>query len=159
MRIALDSNVLVHAEGVDGERRQTAARATITALRGHDLIIPAQCLGELFRVLTGKAGWSSQQAAGAVFTWRHLARIAPTQEATVAAAIELIGLHPHQIWDAIIIIAAAEAGCEVLLSEDMRDGFVYRGVTVANPFAERLHPLLASMLDPLPQDPPAGAPK
>jgi hypothetical protein len=29
----------------------------------------------------------------------------------------------------------------------MQDGFVYRGVTVANPFAETLHPLLASLLE------------
>ncbi len=35
----------------------------------------------------------------------------------------------------------------MLLSEDMQDGFVYRGVTVANPFAAALHPLLASVLE------------
>jgi hypothetical protein len=38
---------------------------------------------------------------------------------------------------------------KLLLSEDMQDGFVYRGVTVANPFAERIHPLLASLMDSL----------
>jgi hypothetical protein len=34
----------------------------------------------------------------------------------------------------------------VLLSEDMQHGFVYRGVTVINPFAEPAHPLLADAL-------------
>ena len=35
----------------------------------------------------------------------------------------------------MILNAAADAGCALLLSEDMRPGFAWRGVTVANPFA------------------------
>ena len=34
------------------------------------------------------------------------------------------------------MLAAAEAaGAHLLLSEDLHDGFVWRGVTVSNPFA------------------------
>ncbi|WP_205963481.1 PIN domain-containing protein [Roseicella aquatilis] len=32
-------------------------------------------------------------------------------------------------------ISAAEAECRLLLSEDIQDGFTWRGVTVRNPFA------------------------
>jgi len=42
---------------------------------------------------------------------------------------------------------AAEAGCRLLLSEDLQDGFTWRGVTVVNPFAAERHPLLAALLD------------
>lgn len=49
--------------------------------------------------------------------------------------------------DAVTPIIAAEAGSGLPLSEDMQDGFGYRGITVANPFAETLHPLLASLLE------------
>jgi len=41
----------------------------------------------------------------------------------------------------------------VRLSEDMSEGFVYRGVMIADPFAERLHPLLASHVEDLPGAP------
>lgn len=34
----------------------------------------------------------------------------------------------------------------MLLSEDMQHGFVHRGVTVIDPFAEPAHPLLADAL-------------
>jgi hypothetical protein len=33
----------------------------------------------------------------------------------------------------LIVTAAAEAGCALLLSEDMPDGFLTRGLTVINP--------------------------
>jgi predicted nucleic acid-binding protein len=37
--------------------------------------------------------------------------------------------------DALIVRAAAEAGCTLLLSEDLNDGQVIDGVQVENPFA------------------------
>ena len=158
MRIALDSNVLAYADGVNGAERQKIARKILEAIVVEDLVIPAQCLGELYRVLTGKAGWTAQEATDAVFQWRQLAVTEPTTEAVIDGALDLISRHPHQIWDAIVISAAVTAGCRVLLSQDMQDGFVYRGLTIVNPFAERLHPLLASWLEDLPRDPP-GAPE
>ena len=149
MRIALDTNLLVYAEGVNGPQRRDDARRIVDHLHlEHEIVIAVQTLGELHRVLAGKARMPSALAAEAAHGWRRL--IAPSDETTLIAAYDLIDAHPHQIWDAIILSAAAEAGCGLLLSEDMQDGFVYRGVTVANPFAETLHPLLASLLETLP---------
>lgn len=148
LRIALDTNLLVYAEGVNGPERRDAARRIVDQLHLlHEFVIAVQTLGELHRVLTGKAKMPSALAAEAAHSWRRLAHIAPSDETTLTAACDLIDAHPHQIWDAIILSAAAEAGCALLLSEDMLDGFVYRGVTVANPFAETPHPLLASLLE------------
>jgi predicted nucleic acid-binding protein len=59
----------------------------------------------------------------------------------------LVTAHRFDIWDAVIVSASAEAGCRVLLSEDMQDGFVWRGMTIINPFAIVPHPMLASLLD------------
>ena len=61
------------------------------------------------------------------------------------AATDLAALHQISIWDSVILAAAADAGCRLLLSEDMQDGFTWNGVTIANPFASSLHPLLAAM--------------
>jgi predicted nucleic acid-binding protein len=148
LRIALDTNVIVYAEGLNGPARRAAGRRLIDRLHAdHELIVAAQCLGELHRVLTGKARMTPAMASEIADSWRRLAIVPATSEAVVFSAFEIVATHPHQIWDAIILCAAAEAGCGLLLSEDMQDGFVYRGVTVANPFAETLHPLLASLLE------------
>ena len=55
-RVALDTNVLVYAEGVGDARRCKAARQLISRLPPQLVVLPAQVLGELHRVLVGKAG-------------------------------------------------------------------------------------------------------
>ena len=75
-----------------------------------------------------------------------MARLAPTLASTFSDAVDLATEHKLQIFHAIILTASAEAGCRLLLSEDMQDGFVWRGVTVVNPFVAVPHPLLADAL-------------
>lgn len=41
-----------------------------------------------------------------------------------------------------MLSVAAESRCRMLLSEDLRHGFTWRGVTVVNPFSEPRDPLL-----------------
>jgi predicted nucleic acid-binding protein len=50
------------------------------------------------------------------------------------------------IWDSVVLAASAEAGCRLFLSEALQEGFTWRGVTVTNPFAPVLHPMLAALV-------------
>ena len=45
-----------------------------------------------------------------------------------------------------MLAAAAEAGCRLLLSDDMQDGFTWAGTTIANPFSATPHALLVGLL-------------
>lgn len=146
MRVALDTNVLVYAEGINGAAKAATANAVIDALPPADTVIPAQVLGELFRVLTRKAQWPPRRAREATAQWASTFLIEPTARAALLAALELAVAHRLAIFDAVILAAAAEAGCGLLLSQDMQDGFAWRGVTVVDPFAGKRHPLLARAL-------------
>jgi predicted nucleic acid-binding protein len=64
-----------------------------------------------------------------------------------SSAGDLALYHQLGIWDSVILSASAAAGCRLLLSEDLQDGFTWNGVTVANPFAEEKHHLVGSLLD------------
>jgi len=147
VRIALDTNVLVYAEGVSTEERQTAARALIAALAEHELVLPVQAAGELFNVLVRKDGRTPAEARAMVRAWTDALEVVGTGSKTFEAATDLADRRRLQIWDAVILAAAVEATCDLLLSEDLQDGFVWRGVTVANPFKAELHPLLADLLE------------
>jgi Predicted nucleic-acid-binding protein, contains PIN domain len=57
MRIALDTNILAYAEGVNGPTRKRAALELIRKLPESSTFLSVQVLGELFRVLVGKAGF------------------------------------------------------------------------------------------------------
>jgi predicted nucleic acid-binding protein len=43
-------------------------------------------------------------------------------------------LHTISIWDALILQAARQSGCERLLTEDLQAGAVIGGVRIVNPF-------------------------
>ena len=42
-------------------------------------------------------------------------------------------IHLYLLWDSIMLAAAAQAQCRVLLSEDLHPGCVWRGVEVRKP--------------------------
>ncbi len=141
-RFALDTNILVYAEGVNGAERQAASLAVLGSLAAGETVIPAQVLGELFHVLTRKARRTADEARGAVLGWRDAFTLIETSPAVLLRAMDLAVDHRLGIWDSVILAAAAEAECQLLLSEDMHEGFVWGGVTIANPFAATLHPAL-----------------
>jgi predicted nucleic acid-binding protein len=148
LRIALDSNILAYIEGVDDAVRQDRARALVQGLPPEQVFLPVQALGELYAVLLRKGRKSRAVAREIVESWRASYDVVPSSQAVLASAVLLAERHAFQIWDAIILAAAAEAGCAVLLTEDMQDGFAWGGVTVVNPFASQPHPLLSRLLRP-----------
>ncbi|MDR0593793.1 MAG: hypothetical protein LBG60_11165 [Bifidobacteriaceae bacterium] len=62
------------------------------------------------------------------------ARLRAAYAQEVAAAIETSIRHQVNYWDALIVEAAASAGCARLLTEDLDDGQIISGVRVTNPF-------------------------
>jgi predicted nucleic acid-binding protein len=148
MRIALDTNVLAYAEGVNGPGRQRDALKVLAQLRGADIVLPAQTLGELFHVLVRKATFSRTAARAAVQNWHDAYAVVETSASVIVEATDLACAHGLSIWDSVVLSASAQSGCRLLLSEDLQDGFLWRGVTVTNPFASTPHPVLAALLAP-----------
>jgi predicted nucleic acid-binding protein len=147
VRVALDTNILAYAEGVNGTFMQKAALELVESLPEGSTVLPVQTLGELFNLLVRKAGRSAAKARSSILSWRDAFPLVETSAAVMLAAADLAKDHHLSIWDAVIFSASAEAGCRLLLSEDLHDGFIWRGVTVTNPFAKAKHPLLMALLE------------
>jgi predicted nucleic acid-binding protein len=148
LKLALDTNVLGYAAGIgDDEPKRRHAVQVLKAAAHQEVVIPTQVAGEFYNILTRKGGHPPKIARKIVEDWSAGVGLTAHSAATMAAALEGAAFFNLQIWDALILTIASEAGCSLLLSEDMQDGFVYRGVIVANPFAETPHPLLASLLE------------
>jgi len=150
VRVALDTNVLAYAEGVDGAERRAVALALIRKLPQEATVVPVQVLGELFNVLVRKAGKSRADAREALLSWRDAFPVVETSSQVMLAAADLATDHRLGLWDAVVLSAASQAGCRLLLSEDLHEGFTWGGVTVANPFMLPRHPLLNVLLGPDP---------
>ena len=146
VRIALDTNVMAYTEGVGDAKRCRAARNLIARLPGHLVVIPAQTLGELYRVLVRKAGNAPEEARTAVLSWADAFDVADSTFDALRAALDLAVDHQTPIWDALILSVAADQKCRLLLSEDFQHEFTWRGVTVLNPFETPQHALLVAVL-------------
>lgn len=146
MRLALDTNILAYAEGVNGAAMRRAALELIEKLPQESVYLPVQALGELFNVLVRRAGRTPAKARRAILTWQDAFPLIETSAEVMLAAADLATDHQLGIWDSVIFSAAAAAGCRLLLSEDLQDGFTWKGVSATNPFSARKHPLLAALL-------------
>lgn len=147
MRLALDTNILAYAEGVNGPARRKEVLQLLEKLEDEEVFVPVQALGELFHVLVRKAGRSPVRARQAVLGWLDAYPSIETTSSVLLAAVDLSVDHGLSTWDAVMLGACAAAGSRLLLSEDMQDGFTWSGVTVANPFAATKHELLAGLFD------------
>lgn len=151
-RIALDSNILAYLAGVS---RSDEDEAKITKIRGLigklgdsvSLIAPAQTLGELFVVLR-RSGASAQDARAILMEFNEAFGTSASESRSMLAAADLVVDHKLQFWDSLIVTAAVDSGCRLLLSEDMQHGFVTRGLAIINPLQDEMHPQLAALLDP-----------
>lgn len=146
MKVAFDTNILAYAEGINGIEKRDIVLELVRNLPQEAAVIPVQVLGELFNVLTRKAGRSRAEAREALLGWRDTFPVVETAPEVMLAAADLATDHHFSIWDSVILSVSSQAGCRLLLSEDLQDGFTWGGVTVANPFASPRHTLLESLL-------------
>lgn len=110
------------------------------------VVVPVQVLGELYRVLCGKGGRPAADVRDAASSWADVFAVADSTWMAMGSAYDFVVDHSLQIWDALILSVTAEQKCRLLLSEDLQDGFTWRGVTVANPFTKKKHPLLGAAM-------------
>src|SRR6201998_4961799 len=111
------------------------------------VLLPVQTLGELFNLLVRKAGRAPGKARSAILSWRDSYPLIETSAEVMLAAADLATDHQLGIWDSVILSAAAEAGCRLLLSEDLQEGFTWGGGTIVNHFSSPQHSLLTALLD------------
>jgi predicted nucleic acid-binding protein len=133
----VDANVLVYAFDSSAGRKQPVARQLLERLwQSSTGCISVQVLQEFFVIVTRKVAkpLPVEEAAARIRELAAWRVFAPTADDVLAA----IGLQTQSgiaFWDAMIVLAAAESGCDVLWTEDLNDGQQIRGVRIRNPFA------------------------
>jgi len=146
VKVAIDTNVMAYAEGIGDPLRCNKARALVEKIPLELVVLPAQTLGELYRVLTANGGFDSVAARASILSWADTFEIADSTWRAFKSAFDLGMDHKLHIWDALILSVAAENGCRILLSEDFQPGFTWHGVTVVNPFLDESSPLLRGII-------------
>jgi predicted nucleic acid-binding protein len=129
----LDTNVLIYAVTQSDAR---AARAEELLMSGG--VVSVQVLNEFTAVARRKLQMPWAEVAEAVEAFLVLcpSPVALTLEIHQAARA-IAEKDGFNIYDALVIAAALEAGCDVLYSEDFQDGQRIEGkLTMRNPFGK-----------------------
>lgn len=135
MRAFLDTNILVYAQHDD--RRSARARQALAA----GGVISVQVLNEFANVLRRKLSRSWDEIAEAVDDVAALLDPPrPLTAETHMAALVIARQYQLSFYDALIVAAAVEANCALLLTEDLQHGQTIEGLTIQNPFLARDEP-------------------
>ena len=127
-----DTNVLIYAFAA-GDRRSAQAEA----LLAEGGVIGVQVLNEFTNVVRRKLGWDWPEVDGALAVIKDLLEpVRPLTAEIHSLAVKLARGSALSFYDALIVAAAADAGCHVLLTEDLQHGRKFDGVTIQNPFVE-----------------------
>jgi predicted nucleic acid-binding protein len=134
-RFTLDTNLLVYSIDNAAGARHRVAREIVDRAVECDCWLTLQALGEFYVATTRKGMTPPAEAAAQVVDWLELFPTVAASAAAIRAALAAASVGRASYWDALLVATAAEAGCTIVLSEDMSDGTLLSGVTIHNPFA------------------------
>jgi predicted nucleic acid-binding protein len=133
-RSFFDTNVLVYADDKAVPVKQRRAVALVAQHRRDGTgVVSLQVLQEYFVTVTRKLGVDAGVVRRKVELLSEFDVAAP-DVADILAAIDLHRLHGFSFWDALVLRAAKQCGCSILLSEDFQESRELDGIRVVNPF-------------------------
>jgi predicted nucleic acid-binding protein len=134
-RFSFDANVLVYAMDRGGGEKHLRAAELVERAATSDCVLTLQALAEFYHVTTRKGLVRPADAAAAVDDWLAIFPTAAADRDALLLAMQQKSSDGRLgFWDAMLLGTAHLAGCEVVLSEDMRSGTRFHGVTVLDPF-------------------------
>ena len=134
MRPFVDTNIVVYALSGQDSAKQAVAQRLLAERGAARPSLSTQVLAETYSVLTRKLRWAPDDALAAVTLLKQLRVVALTPE-TQLDALRLAVEHRLSGWDAMVVQAALQAGCDTLFSEDLQPGRRFGSLEVVNPFA------------------------
>ena len=128
-----DTNLLIYAVA-EGDPRSAQAEELLAS----GGVLSVQVLHEFISVARRKILMSWTEVTQALDAFRILCPSPlPITVETHESALRIAARHDYNIYDALVIAAALEAGCATLYSEDLHDGQTIDGqLTIRNPFGK-----------------------
>lgn len=138
-KVFLDANILVYAHDKDaGEKHFIAVEIVKDLWEKRAGVLSNQILQELYVGVTRKilkpiAKSEAREILRTYICW-SVKEITPM---SILRATEIEERHRISFWNALVVVAAYEAKCERILTEDLNSGQIIDGVLIENPFKKR----------------------
>ena len=133
-RSFFDTNILVYTDDKDAPSKQRRALELVAEHRHAGTgVVSLQVLQEYFVTITRKLHIDARIARRKVELLAEFDVAAP-EVSDILAAIDLHRLHGFSFWDALVLRAARQSGCSVVLTEDLQETREVDGLLIVNPF-------------------------
>ena len=132
-KVFLDTNILVYSLDQADAAKMAKCRGLIRSLTAESRgVISTQVMQEFYVAATSKMGADPLLTKDIL---RSLERfetvvVSPT---LIKDAIDCSIINRLSFWDALIVVSAESAQCEILWTEDLNHGQIIRGVRIENP--------------------------
>ena len=132
----IDTNILVYAHDVRAGAKHLRASELLESLWVSESgVLSTQVLQEFYVTITRKlAKRLPRQAAREIIQDYQVWPIYSLSVDDVLSASEIEEKYQLSFWDALIVQAAINSGCNKLYSEDFQDGQKFDSLIVINPF-------------------------
>lgn len=128
----LDTNILVYGYTAQDEAKSEIANGLIL---GGQALVSAQVLNEFCNTLRRKFPIQYSRADAALAELALCLPVVPLTLSTTQSAVHLSQRFGWSFYDSLIVAAARDAHCSVVLSEDPQHGFVVDDqLRIENPF-------------------------
>jgi predicted nucleic acid-binding protein len=126
----LDSNILLYLASSDAAKADRAEQ-----LLRDGGTISVQVLNEIANVALRKMRLSWADTRDFIMQIRDLLTVVPVTEQIHESGLRLAERYRFGIYDGMIVAAALETGCDIVLSEDLQHGMVVEDrLKIVNPF-------------------------
>lgn len=124
-----DTNVVIYLMSADAA--QAGKAESLIAGGG---VISVQVLNEFTSVARRKLALTWSEIQEVLEALKANLEVAPLTPTIHERALALSSAHEINIYDASIVAAASESGCDTVLSEDMQHGQKFAALRIENPF-------------------------
>jgi predicted nucleic acid-binding protein len=132
-KVFLDTNIFVYSLDQSDSTKRKKCRNLIKSLTDENSgVISTQVLQEFYVAATAKLGADPLLVKDIIRSLERLETVV-VSPMLIKEAIDCSLINRLSFWDALIVVAAESAHCEILWTEDLNHGQVIRGVLIENP--------------------------
>lgn len=135
VRSFIDTNILIYADAADaGDKQRAAAGVIRVQMSAGSGVLSTQVLQEFASAALRKLGLPVELIRERIDFFSDF-EVVPASATMISRALDIRARWQLGFYDALIVQAAKQSGCAVLLTEDLQTDAVIAGVRIVNPLA------------------------
>ena len=133
-KVFLDTNILVYTVDKKDLGKHEESRNLVRRISSDHLpVISTQVLQEFYNAITSKMKIDKIVAKNVLHSYRNM-EIISADLSLIEQAVDISILFQLSFWDSLILAAAEQSNCSLVVTEDLNDGQMIRGMKIVNPF-------------------------